>query len=209
MSTSQAEKYFDDSDASDDDAQAPKGEATRAILAAIDRLRADVDTRLERVEQKVGSHDETLRTITNQVSDNTKQIAQQAEAITSVSKAAAIAAEISAQALARVNTAQDDARKMIESAMSIQTGAIAGAVRQAVEPIEEKARRQNEAIGAVIDELGLEDRVELGRKMKPGEAPPERALQQIDKRTKQARIVQLVLALGMIAEVVLRVWKRN
>ncbi|HVJ94877.1 MAG TPA: hypothetical protein VM580_34075 [Labilithrix sp.] len=177
---------------------APKSEATIVILAALDGLRGEVSSRFERLETTTAAHGEALKTLANQVSEHTKNIADQSSALTSVAKSAAVAAELSAQALSKVNTAQDEAKKMVESAMAIQKGAIESAVRVAVQPILDDVERQNEALGAVVNELGIEDRVELGRKVVPGEKTPETALKKIDKRAKHSTLVQLVIAVGVI-----------
>lgn len=186
--------------------RAPKGEATMVILAAIEDLRSDVDarfttvdSRLTNIERTQGGQGSTLQTLTNQVADHTIQLGKLADAQISTARAASSAAEMAAQALARSNTAQDDNRKMVEGAMAIQRGAIASAVAEAVKPMKADIDRQNEALGAVVNELGLEGQVALGREVKPGEPAPRRPLVTLEQRAKNSQLVQLVIAIGTIA----------
>jgi uncharacterized coiled-coil protein SlyX len=196
----------------DDEISAPKSEATAVILAALGDVRTEFVMRFERLETTTAAHGKTLVTLSDQVTQNTKNIADQATALTSVAESAAIAAKISAQALSRVGTVQDDTQKMVESAMAIQKGAIATAVKDAVKPLEKQAEQRekkleqsNEALGVVVEQLGVSDRVSLGANSKPGEKQPEPTLEKMEKRAKQSTIVQAIIALGVIAEVLSRV----
>lgn len=177
---------------------APKSEGTLVILAALDNVRTEFSARLDRVENEQAKLGGTVKTLINQVAQHDKNIAEQASAITSIAKSAAVAAELSAQALSKVSTAQDEARKMVESAMVIQKGAIEAAVAQAVDPIMKDVVRTTEAIGAVVNELGIEDRVQLGRNVPPGEKTPTTALKKLDTRAKHSSVVQFVIAVGVI-----------
>jgi ABC-type transporter Mla subunit MlaD len=192
---------------------APKSEATMVILAALDGVRTEFVGRMERLETTTAAHGDALKTLADQVNANTKNISEQATAITNVAKSAAVAAELSAQALAKVSTAQDDARKMVESAMAIQKGSIALAVTEAIQPVLNDVESLkasngplNEALGEIVNELGIEDRVALGREVKPGEKKPERTLRTLNKQTK---IVQVLVAAGMIAEAVIQILKHT
>jgi hypothetical protein len=144
----------------------------------------------------------TVKHLADEVTSHGRQLAELASAQISTAKAASAAAEIAAVALAKANSSQDENAKMVQSAMAIQKGAIETAVREAVQPILKDVERQNEALGAVVDELGIEDRVELGRKMKPGEKPPERALQKIERRAKSSTLVQLVISIAIIVQAI-------
>lgn len=177
--------------------RAPKSEASE-ILAAVHELRDEVTKRFERLETTQGSHGDTLRTLTNQVAENTKHITELTSAQVSVAKSAAVAADLSAQALAKANTSQDDARKMVESAMTIQKGAIASAVTEAVRPIQGDVDKTTEAVSAIVNELGIEDRVQLGREVKPGEKTPTTALKKLESRSKNSQAVQVIVAIGVI-----------
>jgi chromosome segregation ATPase len=66
--------------------------------------------------------------------------------------------------------------------------------------------KTNEGVGAIVNELGLEDRVALGREVKPGEPQPQRALQRLDDRAKRSTIVQALIAIGIILELLARHW---
>lgn len=200
-----------------DEISAPRSE-TGTILLAIAELRTEFIGRFEHLEKttadlknSTAQHAHALGTLTNQVAEHTKNIADQASAITSIAKSAATAAELSAQALKGVNTAKDDTRKMVESAMAIQKGAIESTVREVVKPIlddvdglKTSGAKQTEAVSAIVNELGIEDRVELGRDVKPGEKITP-AFEKLEKRAKSSTIVQAIIAIGIVAELLSRV----
>ncbi len=114
---------------------APKSEATIAILTAVNDLRSEVTRRFEAVETRQDQQATTLQRLANEVTENAKNMAEQAAALTRVSSSAAVASELAAKAMARSSSAQDDTQKMVESAMTIQKGAIAAAVTEALAPV--------------------------------------------------------------------------
>lgn len=59
--------------------------------------------------------------------------------------------------------------------------------------------KQSEALGAIVEELGIQDRVELGPTPKPGEKKPKPVLEKLDRRARSSTIVQVIIALGVIA----------
>lgn len=192
-----------------------------AIEERFDKFESSQIERFERLERTHTERFERLesnaRHLTTEVAAHGKQLYALGEASVSTARAAAAAAEISAQALAKAGSVQDDARKMIESAMAIQKGSISHEVEAAVKPIAAKvdmletaSEQCNEALGAVVEQLGVEDKVSLGREVKPGEAPPQPTLQKIERRARSSTIVQAVIALGMIADVLSRiVWPHH
>lgn len=121
-----------------DDAGSAPADSTVAILTAFEALRADVTTQVSRIESKTDAQGTALKHLTNEVASHGKQISDLAQAQVSTAKAAAAAAEIAAQSLAKANTSQDENAKMVQSAMLIQKDTIAAAVTTAVAPIASK-----------------------------------------------------------------------
>ena len=74
-----------------------------------------------------------------------------------------------------------------------------------VSSLEGSIARTNEAVGAIVEELGIEDRVELGRQLKPGEAPPVPTLTKLDQRTKSNIWIQVAITLSVIAQIAERI----
>lgn len=59
----------------------------------------------------------------------------------------------------------------------------------------------SEAVGAVVNELGIEDKVSLGRKLGPGEkADPK--LEKLDKRSGVTLVANVIIAIGMVAQLI-------
>lgn len=128
----------------------PSGTATAdVILVALGGLRDEVRqtreesaqrgketaARLEKLEETASFHAQSLKRLTDEVTAHGKQISGIVDAQTSTARAASLAAELSAQAHAKVNAVHDETRKMVESAMEIQRGAITSAVGEAVKPL--------------------------------------------------------------------------
>lgn len=63
-----------------------------------------------------------------------------------------------------------------------------------------------DGLSAVIDELGIEDRTALGRQPRPGEVLPPPKLRSLEAWAKSSRIVQAVVALGVVADVLARLF---
>ncbi len=193
------------------DVASTKSEAS-AILAAVQELRSDFAVRFEQLEAKTDAQGKVLETLTAEVAVHHSQIAELAAAQVRTASASSAAAELAAQALAKINTVHDDTRKMVESAMTIQKGAIANAVKEAVQPVSDdvdllkkSTTAQNEALGEMVNQLGIEDRVSLGREVKPGEKRPEPAFEKLEKRARKSTLLQALVAAGVIAEAIARI----
>lgn len=203
----------------------PPDESTTTLLRAIEEVRDEArdrdkrtDARLEKLEGKASAQATTLSHLGSEVSKLASQHAELATAQVSVAKAAGIASELAAQAMSRVSTSQDDTRKMVESAMIIQKGVISAEMAQAVSPIAKavddltkrdasaktERAKTNEAMGAVLDELGIGDLAELGQNTKPGEKPPERSLKQTSKRSWLAALSGTLAFLTVAIELALK-----
>ncbi len=91
--------------------------------------------RLDQHEERLAQHGSALTTLGTEVASHTSQLAKLAESQISVARSASIAAELAATALSKVNSSQDETRKMVESAMSIQSTSIAKAVTDALGPV--------------------------------------------------------------------------
>jgi len=191
-----------------------------------DGHRAEVIGRVEKVETRLGRVEERVKGIETQVDDMDRRFsrnaAEQADALTKVASAAAKAADIALQAKQDAHSADANARTIVESGLRIHSAAIAVTVDQAVhnamKPLADEVsklkdvdkerseahRETNEAVGAIVEEFGIEDRVKLGRNVKPGDPKPQRMLAKLDRRAKSSTIVQVFLALGVIASVIER-----
>ena len=181
------------------------------LLAAIEEVRDEARERDKRVEARFSHLESQLADVVSKTDGNTKLIGEQAEAITRVASAAAKAADLGLEAKQQAARAPDDTSKMIESAMRIHRSSIADtvdiAVREAVQPISEKVDTQNEAVGAIVDELGLEDRVELGREVKPGEKPPVRTLKKMARENKTGTAAALLTFLAVVVKLAIEMLK--
>lgn len=115
--------------------------AVEALRGDFETHRGDLTTKFERLEAKTDAHAGALGNLTNEVAAHRSQLAELATAQVSTAKAASAAAEISAQALAKANSSQDENAKMVQSAMHIQKDAIAAAVTAAVAPVVENVAK--------------------------------------------------------------------
>lgn len=182
------------------------------------------DERFERIESAIVVIQAGLEDVRDETKQNTKNLGEQADALTRVASAAAKAADIGLQAKQVAGEASAQATQIVESAIRIHGASISvtvnDAVKNAVEPLkkdiedirtrdterEKMMKQSNEAVGAIVDELGLADRVELGRDVRPGDKKSEPALQKIEKRAKHSTLVQLIVAIGVIVELILKLW---
>jgi hypothetical protein len=207
-------------DSDSDEIRAPRselsGDLTARVLSTIEQVRDEGRERDKRIEARFAHLEGRLDEVVGKTDANTKNIGEQAGALTRVASAAAKAADLALEAKQAVAKAPDDTTKLVESAIRIHSLAIAqtvdAAVKSAVEPLASKVatieqreedrdkmhERTNQALGAVVDELGIEDKVELGREVKPGEEPPQPALKKLEKRAKSNTLVQFVIAVGVI-----------
>lgn len=206
----------------DEEIRAPKSVEASAILTALGEMRAEIQETRRESNARFTHLENRVADIAGKTEHNTKLIGEQAEALTRVASAAAKAADLALEAKQQVAKSPDETTKLVESAIRIHSSAIAAtvdaAVQKAVQPLSAKVgalevqdvqresmlKQSNEALGAVVDELGLEDRVELGRTVPPGEKPPERALKKIERRAKNSTLVQLVIAIGIIVSALLQ-----
>lgn len=164
------------------DTRPPEVDSTAVILAAISALRDQVGSLRTDMDDQIGSLRRELRDTDQRL---TGQIGEQAGALTQVAKAAATAANMALEAKQTANESQGHARSMIESAIRIHNSSISSTVDAAVK---KAVGKTNEAIGAIVDELGIEDRVELGRLVKPGEPKPVRTLTKVSRESKAAAL---------------------
>lgn len=202
-----------------EDISIPKSEATLAILASIDGLRTDVTNRQDRFEGRiekrvddVGYRVEEVERLVGALDHRVEeQHLEHMKSFAEVARAAASAANLALEAKQQASEATANVQSMIESALAIHGQGLAGmvdaAVTRAVEPIAEQVQKltdldetrskdinkTNEALGAVVNELGIEDKAELGREVHPGDPKPRRTLRRIDRR------LTLVSVLGSIA----------
>ncbi len=184
-----------------DEVRASKTSEAPEILAAVQSLRDDVSGRLTQIENQLEIQGKALFTLGTEVGQHRSQIAELASAQVSSAKAAAAAADIAAHALKTAHSSQDETTKMVQSAMEIQKGAIESAVQNAVDT---STKPLSEAVGEIINELGVEDRVTLGRDVKPNEKRQKPTLQKLDARAARSSIVQIIIALGFIASLLER-----
>lgn len=191
---------------------------TEKLLAAIEEVRDEAREREQRTDDRIARVERQLVEVTIKTDGNTKLIGEQAEAITRVASAAAKAADMALDAKQQVARAPDETTKLVESALRIHGASIAftvdAAVKTAVSPIREDVdslktdgEKQSEAVGAIINELGLEDRVELGREVKPGEKKPTRTLQKMARENKAGTGAALVTLGILIVKLVLEMLK--
>ena len=210
-----------------DEIAAPRSTNASAILEALDGIRAEVQQTRDEARERDKAHEARFTRLESQIADvagktdgNTKLIGEQAEAITRVASAAAKAADLALEAKQATSRAPAEMQQLVESALRIHGAAAAASiaatvdesVQRAIQPLAQKVGQieqreeerdkqialSNEALGAVVDELGIEDRVELGRKAVPGEKKQERALKKLDTRAKHSTVVQFVIAVGVI-----------
>lgn len=195
------------------DISAPKSERTIAILAAISDLSAEGRAHREETRARFGNLETSVRKLNDRVDEHSQNeqrtrsaLAEQAESLSRVAGAAAKACDLALEAKKEASEASANTKTVVESALRIHGSSIAvivdNAVKQAVEPIkadvvniketgEERALAQketNEAVGAIVNELGLEDRVALGRDVKPGEPRPIPTLPKMSRETKVAAL---------------------
>lgn len=165
------------------------GTDTAVILEAIGALRRDVDAQIGTLRAELRDTDKRL----------TNQIGEQASALTQVAKAAATAANMALEAKQTAGNATNEMQAMIEGALRIHDGSIAAtidaSVKRAMEPIREeneaaKAERAkgNEALGKLVETFGVEDQVQLGRNVKPGEPKPTPMIPKMSRETKAAAV---------------------
>lgn len=206
-----------------DEISASKSDATVAILAAIEGLRKetqatvgalrdDVDRRFEALERE--ARDESAQTA--------RRFAEQADAITSIAKACATAANMALEAKRETGEIKEDSRRMIESAFQIHRSSIVtvveSSVKSAISPIagavEELAKREeaasseraktNEAVGAIVNEIGLEDQVQLGSDVRPNDPAPKRLLKTTARDSKAAAYGSALAFVVIVIEIAVK-----
>lgn len=193
------------------DVPEPMSEA-QEILVKLDGLKTDLtlqigdlaarhEHRLESIEKKQDAFEK----------ETAKRFHDATDLISKVAGAATNAADVALKAQRTASETQSQAQAMIESALRMQSVGLAAmvdtAVKNSFEPIAAQVQKlaehdeaqskdiskSNEALGAVVNELGIEDKVELGREVHPGEKRPQRTLRKIDRR------ITLVSVLGSVA----------
>lgn len=80
------------------------------------------------------------------------------------------------------------------------------ATEESAKKRDEEMAKVSDGMSAVIDELGIEDRTALGRQPRPGEVLPPPKLRSLEAWAKSSRIVQAVVALGVVADVLARLF---
>lgn len=178
-----------------------------AILQTLYRIEDKFDRKFE--EQTATNQElrSAYRTIANEVSELKAGHTEMHKALVDTSAAAATAAKMALDALKINSSAQDETQKMVESAMRIQKGAISAEVKSALGPIEVELESLKtagaertvevkkivdtqasivEAQSAIVNELGIEDQVKLGRTVGPNEKLPPPTLRRMDRNAKWA-----------------------
>lgn len=113
-------------------------DGTDRLLEAIERVEAKVDAgehRFAAIEAEQTNQRKALQTLTDEVATHRKLISEQAESLTAVAKASAVASEIAAKALRNATDGKDEVAKMVESAIAIQNRQIAGIVATQLAPL--------------------------------------------------------------------------
>lgn len=160
-----------------------------SLKMAIEELRQDG----RRVELTVQDHTIRIKTLESALSSLEHQIEQ--------------IRSIMAEDRNTVRRALEEAavaRKQETEAVMAHMTKLEHALNSAGERRDGEIAKVTEAMSAVVDELGIEDRVELGRTLPKGEKAKPR-LQQIDsleRRAKSNQIVQIIIAIGFIAELI-------
>lgn len=120
-------------------------DATETLLRAIEEVRDEARDRDKRMAERIvqleattNIHGGALKRLTDEVTTHGKHLAELTEQQISVSRSAAMAAELAATALSKINSAHDETTKMVTSAMAIQKDAIAAAVVEAIAPVAAK-----------------------------------------------------------------------
>jgi len=169
-------------------------------LASIEQLRGEIHPRIDKLEKRLEDVDRR----------QTAQHLEQTKSLAAVAQAAATAANLALEAKQKAVETEASVQLMVESALKIHSKGLAvmvdASVQRALKPIANQVVNTNEALGAIVDELGIEGQVQLGRDVKPGEKPPEPALQKMEKRAKHNQLVQAVIATGVIVEALVRIF---
>lgn len=94
-------------------------------------------------------------------------------------------------------------------------GEAIGEMKTEVDSLKASSDATTEALGAIVEELGIEDRVKLGKTPRPGEKPEpalakiEKRAQNLEVRVKSSTIVQAIIALGVIAGLLKQIFFPN
>lgn len=179
--------------------RSPPGD-TASILQAIEKLGDRMDAYERKNEQRLDSLEKnTERRFDGLERELAQHKVEEAEARTRTASAAAKACETSYEALRQASTAKADVQSIVESALRIYGSSIGsivdGAVKKAIEPVTGKVDELetgqtdcNEALGEIVKELGLQDRVKLGPVVNPDDKPPVRLLPSVNQNTKIAAV---------------------
>lgn len=109
------------------------------------------------------------------------------------------------RAFAESTEARKSEMQAIENHMRLLEGAL-NTSNERGERRDSEMAKVAEAVGAVVEELGIAHRVELGRTSK-GDPAPIPKLEAVDKRSKNAQVIQAVIAIGVLADTLVNVIK--
>lgn len=83
-----------------------------------------------------------------------------------------------------------------------ERGEALGALQEEFSALKASDEKQSKALDAIVGELGIEDKVSIRPPAADGEKPPKKkptVLARLDRRANSSTVVQIIIALGMIA----------